>query len=59
MHQSSDGIWNVDLKGNFTPIGANLEDFNGNYLTFRSKDVVGRNVQIFDDLDDMKAWLLS
>ncbi len=57
MIPDSDGIWSSD--GIYTLHGANIDDKDGNYLTLRSKDVVGRNVRIFDDLSKMKEWLLS
>ncbi|MBQ8135699.1 MAG: C-type lectin domain-containing protein [Clostridia bacterium] len=57
MYQSTDGIWS--LNGNFRIVEADLEDNNRNHLTLRSTSVVGNNVQIFDDLDQMKEWLLS
>lgn len=57
MYQSTDGIWSIN--GNFRIVEADLEDNNGNHLTLRSTSVVGNNVQIFDDLDQMKEWLLS
>lgn len=52
-----DDIWSIE--GNYKKIEANLEDNNWNYLTLRSTSVVGNNVQIFDNLDKMREWLLS
>ena len=57
MYKSSEGIWNID--GVYNDLSVDLEDLKDNHLSLQSKDVVGRNVQIFDNLADMKNWLLS
>ena len=57
MEKSANDIWNV--YGDFSLIEANLIDSSGNHLTLHSTSVVGNNVQIFDDMNKMKAWLLS
>ena len=57
MSPDSSGIWN--MHGYYYMQTADLQDNQGNYLTLRSTSVVGNNLQIFDDLDKMKEWLLS
>ena len=61
ISKGSDGIYSI--SGSYSARLANLEDKNGNYLTLRSKDIVGKNVTLFiegqNSLDDMKAWLLA
>ena len=57
LSQSSDGIWNVG--GIYDMIHVNLVDKDNNLLTLGTKNIVGRNCKIFDNLDDMKAWLLA
>lgn len=57
LSKGSDGIWSK--SGNYGLIKANLEDAYGNDLAVESTGVSGKNTQIFDDLDAMKAWLLQ
>ena len=55
LREDSNGIWNV--RGSYDAIRVNLEDKDGNLLTIGTKNIVGRNCRIFDNLEDMKAWL--
>lgn len=57
LSKGSDGVWSK--SGNYGLIKANLEDAYGNDLAVESTGVSGKNTQIFDDLDAMKAWLLQ
>ena len=57
LSEDSDGIWEYS---NYATIGVNLEDRNGNLLlSLYDIGQAGRETRIFDDLEEMKAWLLS
>ena len=55
--QETDGVWSV--FGDYSCIGVNIEDADGNYLTVHAKNIVGKNLRVFDNLEEMKTWLLS
>ncbi len=57
LSQDSSGIWSRD--GSFGTSKVNISDADGNYLTVYSKNIVGKNCKIFDNKEEMKAWLLA
>ncbi len=55
LSENSDGIW---CYSNYTTIGVNLEDAYGNLLlSLYDIGQAGAKTRIFDDLDEMIAWL--
>ena len=55
LSENSDGIWCYD---NYATIGVNLEDAYGNLLlSLYDIGQAGAETRIFDDLDEMIAWL--
>lgn len=55
LSENSDGIWEY---GNYTTIGVNLEDAEGNLLlSLYDIGQAGSKTRIFDDLGEMIAWL--
>ncbi len=55
LRENSDGIW---CYSNYTTIGVNLQDANGNLLlSLYDIGQAGAQTRIFDDLDEMIAWL--
>ena len=57
LRKNSDDIWCYD---NYTTIGVNLEDAYGNLLlSLYDIGQAGAQTRIFDDLDEMIAWLID
>ena len=57
LSKNSSGIWEYS---NYATIGVNLEDAYGNLLlSLYDIGQAGAKTRIFDDLDEMKAWLLE
>ncbi len=57
LSKGVDGIWKYS---NYATIGVNLEDKDGNLLlSLYDIAQAGRETRIFDDLDEMIAWLSS
>ena len=55
LSENSDGIW---CYSNYATIGVNLEDAQGNLLlSLYDIGQAGAKTRIFDDLDEMIAWL--
>ncbi len=55
LNENSDGIW---CYSNYATIGVNLEDAYGNLLlSLYDIGQAGAETRIFDDLDEMIAWL--
>ncbi len=55
LSENSKGIW---CYSDYTTIGVNLEDAYGNLLlSLYDIGQAGAETRIFDDLDEMKAWL--
>ena len=55
LSEGNDGIWRYN---EYTTIGVNLEDRNGNLLlSLYDIGQAGAKTRIFDDLDEMIAWL--
>ncbi len=55
LSENSDGIW---CYSNYATIGANLQDAYGNLLlSLYDIGQAGAETRIFDDLDEMIAWL--
>ncbi len=55
LSKNASGIW---VYNNYATIGANLEDAYGNLLlSLYDIGQAGAKTRIFDDLDEMKAWL--
>ena len=57
LKENSDGIW---CYSNYTTIGVNLEDQYGNLLlSLYDIGQAGTKTRVFDDLNEMIAWLSS
>ena len=57
LSENSDGIW---CYSDYTTIGVNLQDNQGNLLlSLYDIGAAGAKTRIFDDLDEMVAWLLD
>lgn len=55
LSENADGIWTYS---NYVTIGANLEDKDGNLLlSLYDIGQAGKNTRIFDNLEEMIAWL--
>ena len=55
LSENADGIWTYS---NYVTIGANLEDKHGNLLlSLYDIGQAGKNTRIFDNLEEMIAWL--
>ncbi len=55
LSRDSDGIWEY---GNYATIGVNLEDKDGKLLlSLYDIGQAGKDTRIFDNLEEMKAWL--
>ena len=57
LSENSSGIW---CYSNYATIGVNLQDAYGNLLlSLYDIGQAGAETRIFDDLDEMKAWLME
>ncbi len=55
LKENSDGIW---CLSDYATIGVNLEDYKGDLLlSLYNIGQTGAQTKIFDDLEEMKAWL--